>query len=331
MRSITMIKGLAITPPVLGRISIGRVVEKNGKRLPEKDDQFTLTSLLQTPEGWIKHPLDEQLRQQKPHGKLREIPVMLLFSDPDLNFRAAYTLFDRSNGRPVCAGDGVTCRRHTADGMSTLPCPGPNLCTLGTGGRCKAYGRLNVRIGDDDSLGTFIFRTTGFNSIRTLMARLAYFEAVSGGLLACLPLELKLRGKSTTQSHRAPIFFVDIGVRDGMTLEDAIAEARTTHEQRLASGFNQAALDEAARLGFANAAFEEDDEEVPAILEEFYNDSAGEASQDGGTASAAPVSGSPDGQVVGQAGTPTLAAKLQRKANDAIEVTPQHSQLATEE
>ena len=31
-----MIKGLAITPPILGRISIGKVVEKNGKRLPEK-------------------------------------------------------------------------------------------------------------------------------------------------------------------------------------------------------------------------------------------------------------------------------------------------------
>jgi|GEM_PF-6614067 len=28
-----MIKGLAITPPILGRISIGKVVEKNGKRL----------------------------------------------------------------------------------------------------------------------------------------------------------------------------------------------------------------------------------------------------------------------------------------------------------
>jgi hypothetical protein len=39
-----MIKGLAITPPVLGRISIGKIVEKNGKRLPEKDDQFTITS-----------------------------------------------------------------------------------------------------------------------------------------------------------------------------------------------------------------------------------------------------------------------------------------------
>ncbi len=40
----TMIKGLAITPPILGRISIGKIVEKNGKRLPERDDQFTITS-----------------------------------------------------------------------------------------------------------------------------------------------------------------------------------------------------------------------------------------------------------------------------------------------
>lgn len=43
-----MLKGLAITPPVLGRISIGKVIEKNGKRLPEKDDQFTITSQVQT-------------------------------------------------------------------------------------------------------------------------------------------------------------------------------------------------------------------------------------------------------------------------------------------
>lgn len=51
-----MLKGLAITPPVLGRISIGKVVEKNGKRLPEKDDQFTLTSQVQLRDGWLPHP-----------------------------------------------------------------------------------------------------------------------------------------------------------------------------------------------------------------------------------------------------------------------------------
>lgn len=37
-----MMKGLSITPPVLGRISIGRIVERNGKRFPEKDDQATI-------------------------------------------------------------------------------------------------------------------------------------------------------------------------------------------------------------------------------------------------------------------------------------------------
>ena len=42
-----MIKGLAITPPVIGRIAIGKVVEKNGKRLPEKDDAFTITTQVQ--------------------------------------------------------------------------------------------------------------------------------------------------------------------------------------------------------------------------------------------------------------------------------------------
>ena len=38
-----MIKGLAITPPVIGRISIGRIVEKNGKRLPETVSYTHLT------------------------------------------------------------------------------------------------------------------------------------------------------------------------------------------------------------------------------------------------------------------------------------------------
>lgn len=43
-----MIKGLMITPPVIGRIAIGKVVERNGKRLPEKDDEFTITTQVQS-------------------------------------------------------------------------------------------------------------------------------------------------------------------------------------------------------------------------------------------------------------------------------------------
>ena len=107
-----MIKGLAITPPILGRISIGRMIEKNGKRLPEKDDQFTITSQIQSKEGWVKHPLDDQLRANTPNQKLRSIPVRMIFNDPDLNLRAEYTLFDRQTGRPVCMGNGETCEPY---------------------------------------------------------------------------------------------------------------------------------------------------------------------------------------------------------------------------
>ncbi|ONZ31127.1 phage capsid protein, partial [Burkholderia cenocepacia] len=65
-----MLKGLAITPPVVGRISIGRIVEKNGKRVPEKDDQFTLTTQVQQRGEWMLHPLNETLRKATA-GKLR--------------------------------------------------------------------------------------------------------------------------------------------------------------------------------------------------------------------------------------------------------------------
>jgi len=266
-----MIKGLAITPPVIGRISIGRVVERNGKRLPEKDDQFTLTTQVQTREGWTLHPLDEQLRRASDGQKLRSIPVRMLFNDPELNLRADYSLFDRTTGRPRCVGNGESCRRMGEGGVERLPCPGPDACAFAMGD-CKAYARLNVLIGDgeDDAMGTFVLRTTSFNTIRTLAARLQYFSAVSGGRLSCMPLELKLRGKSTTLSHRTAIFYVDLVVRSGMTLEAAIKVAQEREEARRAAGLDQLALDEAARQGFANGAFEDLAEDVPAIAEEFF-------------------------------------------------------------
>lgn len=328
-----MIKGLMITPPVIGRIAIGKVVERNGKRLPEKDDEFTITTQVQARGQWILHPLDETLRQAQHSGikegtkpslsdgskeddsgtqptippqpsqrsgkrslkekmgviadtqqaadpqaqpattptrrKLRSIPVRVLFNDPDLNLRAHYTLFDRSTARPVCVGDGESCKRVTSQGLASLPCPGPDVCAFGQDG-CKPYGRLNLVIGDSDELGSFVFRTTGFNSIRTLTARLQYFAAVSGGHLADMPLELKLRGKSTTQSHRSAIYYADLVVRSGLTLNEAIAQAQELVTQRQAAGFDQQALDEAARLGYANGSFEDSPEEAEVIAEEFF-------------------------------------------------------------
>lgn len=274
-----MIKGLAITPPILGRISIGKVVEKNGKRLPEKDDQFTITSQIQSKEGWIKHPLDEQLRSKAPNQKLRTIPVRMIFNDPDLNLRAEYTLFDRQTGRPVCVGNGETCQRLANQGVEQHSCPSPDLCPLAQGGNCKPYGRLHVNLDESDELGTFIFRTTGFNSIRTLAARLSYYHASSNGLLSCLPLQLTLRGKSTTQSYRTPVYYVDLTLRDGIHLQEAIHTAHEIDQQSKVAGFNQSALDQMARQGFANALFEVNAEEGVDLVEEFYTDEYSETLQ----------------------------------------------------
>ncbi len=265
-----MLKGLAITPPVLGRISIGKIIEKNGKRLPEKDDQFTITSQVQGKDGWLLHPLNDELRKGQ-EDKLRSFPIRLLFNDPELNFRADYTLFDRQSGRPLCVGNGETCKRLTQDGVQSLPCPSPDACPLAKGGACRPYGRLNVLIGDDDPLGSFVFRTTGFNSIRTLAARLHYFQAISGNRLACLPLELRLRGKSTRQSHGTPIFYADLTIRSGLSTEEALLAAQQLEQARQYSGFDQASLDSAARYGFGNGAFEESEEDNSAVIEEFYS------------------------------------------------------------
>lgn len=263
-----MIKGLAITPPILGRISIGKIVEKNGKRLPEKDDQFTITSQIQSKDGWVKHPLDEQLRTKAPHQKLRSIPVRMIFNDPELNLRAEYTLFDRQTGRPVCVGDGEICQRLTKQGIEQHPCPSPNLCPLAQGGHCKPYGRLHVNLDESDEFGTFIFRTTSFNSIRTLAARLSYYHAASNGLLSCLPLQLILRGKSTTQSYRQPVYYVDLTLRDGISLNEALLQAQQIDRQCRECGFMQENLDSIAQQGFLHAKFEIEDKEDYVSIDE---------------------------------------------------------------
>jgi hypothetical protein len=185
----------------------------------------------------------------------------------------------------------------------------------------RTYGRLNVVLGDEDAFGTFIFRTTGFNSIRTLTARLQYFAAASGDLLACLPLELKLRGKSTAQSFGKPIYYVDLVVRTGLSLEEAITQAREVDARRKACGFDQSALDEAARLGFERGVFEDGDEDGASVVEEFFpagdagaGSGSGQGSGQGSEAGreAAPVSGV----------KPGLREKLDRKAVNGQGVTP---------
>ena len=70
-----------------------------------------------------------------------------------------------------------------------------------------------------------------------------------------------MRGKSTTQSHRALIYYFDLTVRSGRMLAEAIAGVRAKDEHLKGAGSNQMALENAERQGFGNGTFEESEEE----------------------------------------------------------------------
>ncbi|MCH8178298.1 MAG: hypothetical protein IIA02_00750 [Proteobacteria bacterium] len=266
-----MIKGLAITPPTIGRIAIGHVVERNGKRIPEKDDFFTITTQVQNRDGWLAHPLQAKLAEGCPNGKLRAIPVKLLFNSPELNLRAQYSAFDRSSGRPECVGDGHSARRNSDRGIEEVSCPSPGGCEYGREWGCKLFGRLNVQIdGQDDELGSFILRTTGYNSVRTLAARLEYLNAISGGNARHLPLTLRLRAKSTMLSYRTPVYYVDLTLREGDSLTEAVSNAQAEAKRQMEAGVDAVQLEQKARLALANGSFEESVDDGSAVVDEFY-------------------------------------------------------------
>ena len=72
-----------------------------------------------------------------------------------------------------------------------------------------------------------------------------------------------------------PIYYVDLTVRSGVSVEDALTEAKRLESDRQEAGFDQVALEMAARQGFSNGAFEESDEEGGAVVEEFYPEGDG--------------------------------------------------------
>ncbi len=79
--------------------------------------------------------------------------------------------------------------------------------------------------------------------------------------------KLTLRGKSTTQSYRTLIYYVDLTLCDGVNLQEAITSAKQIEEQSKTVGFYQEALDHVARRqGYGKASFEVGGEEGLDIL-----------------------------------------------------------------
>ena len=66
------------------------------------------------------------------------------------------------------------------------------------------------------------------------------------------------------------VYQVDLTLRDGISLNDAIIQAKQIDEQSKAAEFYQEALDHLARQGYGNATFEVNAAEGLDLVEEFY-------------------------------------------------------------
>lgn len=281
-----MIKNFSYTIPTVGRISIGEKVVHNGTYLPLRLNHFMITSQHKREGKWVEHPITNAVVKSTGQSKekITEIPVCLMFNDPDLSIRERYEAFD-DKGRMLCAGDGERARRLVAGKIEVVDCPGKDQCQFARMARCKLMTRLNVQINVEpenqqgkpvtsDPLSSFILRSTGVNTARTLHSKLKYLHAILGEKLIGVPFTLKLRQKSSVQSHQSIFFYADLV--PACSLVDAAKFAKEAAQQMADAGLNQEAFEAAVRAGLDNGPFEdtlEDFAEYEDYLEDGFQQS----------------------------------------------------------
>lgn len=89
-----------------------------------------------------------------------------------------------------------------------------------------------------------------------------------------------------------------------MCIEEAMTEAQRIDAERKAAGFIQESLDDAARRGFGNGAFEDSEDESSAVAEEFFSESSSNTSD---------ILSANQEEDRAAAAMPTLIDKLDRK------------------
>lgn len=279
-RKSLSIKGLMPGLTERGKIKIGikgrTVTSRQGKEFhpPEKLDHFVVTTLQRGPDGNF-------IRDEEVHRVIGdhpvEIPVRLLYNDPELNFQSRYVLF---SGRTMaCSGDGeqalrmrkgsserdlVQCPCHLADPANE----GPH--------KCKMNGTLSVIIDGVGVVGgVWKLRTTSFNSIVGIMSSLHLIKSLTGGPLAGIPLHLTLAPKTgvTPQGQAVSIYVVGLEFRG---TPDHLQ--RIGYERALQNAQHYARIemieDKARGMLRAMPAPELDGTDPDDVVEEFYPEQA---------------------------------------------------------
>lgn len=278
-----LLGGMTYLTPVIGTIRIGSVEDRLGIKLPVPDDEFSVHARFRDDAGkWVEHAEHSKLKETGDNlvnGKLRRIPVRLVYDSPNLNMGEQYAAFT-SNGRPACVGNGCTARQATPAGVVEVACPGSDACVFGLEEehRCGTFTRAIFHLeGQAEADGVFIFRTGSYNSVNDMRFRLETLYAGFGKKLAGLPMWLTMRLKSTAQSSGHPFFYVSLEPRFA-SLKEASAAIKERSSAEEEAGFNRQAYEAAAALLLANGAFAEHSEDT-GEFEELLVGRTGQTSQ----------------------------------------------------
>lgn len=206
-RRPTRIRNIIPRLPERGHIKIGglgkeQTSAKGGTyRMPVKLDHFRITTLERGEDG--NFVIDRELHDKLGLGDTpTEIPIRLLYDDPDLSFPTRYACYV---GKTLwCSGDGEMAQRRSADPTKpplpepltvTCPCNRQDPAYKGAD-KCKMNGRLSAIIDGAGSVGgVWVLRTTSYNSVTGIQSSLDFLRHVTGGILANLPLVLRLQPK----------------------------------------------------------------------------------------------------------------------------------------
>jgi hypothetical protein len=182
-----IIKGFQPSLKEIGKIKIGSKGEERPKagggtyRLPVKFDHFEIVSLQRDDKGDFIHDPVMNVLGESP----KELDCMLLFNDPALNFITRYNQYQ--GGKCLCQGDGEIARQ--VDGTK-VEC-NPETCQTFIAKKCKPNGILSVILTKSPRLGgVYKFRTTSFNSIRSILSSMFFLSNLTGGVLSMIPLKL---------------------------------------------------------------------------------------------------------------------------------------------
>jgi hypothetical protein len=250
---------------------------------PQKIDHFQIRH---KPDGykWVADPGSVDAFGDKP----TVLPIELLSDDPEAVFRSELAVFI-GRRRVFCFGDGETASRlDTASGTrSEIACPFGD-CEYFQRGDCMPRGNLVFAIPD---LGPGIaeYYTKGWNTIRAIQGSLAQLQAMTGGILAGLPVQLAVTPEYVKQKGHDKlrrVYIVNLRFRPEEIRQKAAELARLR-----ATAWHRPSPVRAPTLS------ERDSDEIRDLADEFDPESAedGEAPQTGSEETREPESGPPVG------------------------------------